>query len=453
MATRPVDLVRVTCAAGTALPGGYVASQPLSSGTYGVVCVATRGGDEFAVKVLVENLPTYIEIILLSNLDHPNIMKVHEIIVDESTGTRQFYIYQRRGTPEPPVGTDFYAVTMKLLGALAYLEKMRIIHCDIKPHNIVWFGQEPMLIDFGLAETCLGVGRHEWLWRPGGTTRFIAQPAILRAPEMWLQLAPRPLLYDTRIDVYSLGLTIFKYITGGYLHATLDFPTFKKELPTFTHRLQQAKNKYKIPDRLYDLLRLMLTDNPMQRPYASQFVPPLTGEASLWLYPYPLHQAPLAPEQRLPLFYQIGEGLMESGVITEITSPNSQAWICGVYGLAEILLFNTKRRPTYDDSKYIKGGGGQALDQDAILKTIRIAVALYTGFGYYVDNDPGALGYLYGYCYLSTRFHSFTDNLLPRPLLAPLDASAIDKIARISTFTYSQDCPLLDKAGALTKIG
>lgn len=452
MTGRSVDLVRVTCAAGTILPGGYVASQPLSSGAYGVVCAATRNGDEFAVKVLVESLSTYTEMILLSNLNHPNIMKIHEIVIDESTGTRQFYIYQRRGTAEPPVGTDFYVVAMKLLGALAYLEKMRIIHCDIKPHNIVWFGQEPVLIDFGLAESCPGVGRYEWLWRPHGTTRFIAQPAILRAPEMWLQLATRPLLYDTRIDVYSLGLTIFKYITGGYLHIAQDFPTFTKDLPTFMHRLRQAKAKYNIPDRLYDVLRLMLTDNPMLRPYASQFVPPVTTTTSPWLYPYPL-PTPLASDQRLPLFYQIGEGLMESGVITETDSPNSQAWVCGVYGLVEILLFNTKRRPTYDSDKYIKGGGGQAPDQDAIINAIRIAVALYTGFGYHIENDPGALGYLYGYCYLSTKFHSLTDNLLPRPLLAPLDASTTDRIARISAFTYSQDCPLLDKAGALAKIG
>ena len=450
----PVDLVKVTCTAGTALPGGYVASQPLSSGVYGVVCVAKKDGTEFAVKVLTENLPAYIEMILLSNLDHPNIMKIHEIVVDESTNPKQFYIYQRLGTAEPPVGTDFYVVTMKLLGALAYLEKMRIIHCDIKHHNIVWFGQEPMLIDFGLAESCLGAERREWLWRPRGTTRFIAQPAVLRAPEMWLQLSKTPPSYDTKIDVYALSLTIFRYVTGGYLHMAFDFPTFKRESPRLMYRLQQAKTRYNIPDKLYNLLRLMLTNNPVMRPYASQLVS-APATPSPWIYPYPLPTSliPLASDQRLPLFYQIGEGLMESGVIVETDSPNSQAWISGVYGLVEILLFNTKRRPVYDSSKYIKGGGGQPLEQDAILKAIRIAVALYTGFGYYIDNDPGALDYLYGYCYLSTKYRSFIDNLLPQPLLAPLDTPTIDKIARISTFMYSRDCPLLDKTQALARIG
>eukprot|EP00931_Biecheleriopsis_adriatica_P116272 TRINITY_DN91939_c0_g1_i1.p1 TRINITY_DN91939_c0_g1~~TRINITY_DN91939_c0_g1_i1.p1 ORF type:complete len:304 (-),score=39.18 TRINITY_DN91939_c0_g1_i1:151-1062(-) len=87
--------------------------------------------------------------------------------------------------------------------ALRVLRKMGIIHCDLKPANLLVSldGKSIKLSDFGSAVHM--------------STRTITdqlQPTYYRAPEIILGQ-----LYGPEIDIWSTGLTLFQLATGSHL--------------------------------------------------------------------------------------------------------------------------------------------------------------------------------------------------------------------------------------------
>lgn len=99
--------------------------------------------------------------ILLTNLDHPNIIKFYECFQDE----KRFYIvtemcwggelfnYMEKYNEMDAVMTEKEAaeIIMSLLSTVNYLHENEIICMDLKPENILFFTKEShniMLIDF-----------------------------------------------------------------------------------------------------------------------------------------------------------------------------------------------------------------------------------------------------------------------------------------------------------------
>jgi serine/threonine-protein kinase len=85
-----------------------------------------------------------------------------------------------------------------MLEAVAYAHDRWIIHCDIKPENLILFpGNRLRLTDFGIARIVLKTVKASG----SGTVGYIA-------PE---QAVGRP---SFRSDVFSLGLIIYRMLTG-----------------------------------------------------------------------------------------------------------------------------------------------------------------------------------------------------------------------------------------------
>jgi len=82
-----------------------------------------------------------------------------------------------------------------------------VIHTDIKPENIVWFGENFKLIDFGTS-VAFASTRDQ-------TSDELGTPCY-RAPEVFMSL-----LYDYKVDVWAVGLVLYFMVTKGQ-HLLLD---------------------------------------------------------------------------------------------------------------------------------------------------------------------------------------------------------------------------------------
>jgi hypothetical protein len=166
---------------------------------------------------------------ITAQLDHPNIVPVHEIGTDEHGNlyftmkrvegrTLKVWIAESGRPPRQPeqlrLMLDAY---LKVCDAMAFAHSRGVIHCDIKPSNIMVgpFGQV-YLMDWGLAQV-LGDGAQDS--KPsaepaeGAAARRARRPAgtpAFMSPE---QAACAPL--DERADVFGLGALLYTILTGA----------------------------------------------------------------------------------------------------------------------------------------------------------------------------------------------------------------------------------------------
>lgn len=98
----------------------------------------------------------------------------------------------------------------QLLDGLAYAHEVRVIHCDIKPDNVILFPEgQVRLADFGIAKvalqtrTIMGSGQ--------GTVGYIAPEQAMGKPSF-------------RSDVFSMGLLIYRMFSGELPAWPFDWP-------------------------------------------------------------------------------------------------------------------------------------------------------------------------------------------------------------------------------------
>lgn len=177
-----------------------------------------RSGEMVALKILRPNAPAqarrlfYHEGALLPRLQHPNIVRCVEygrggisgsgnvdyLALEYIAGESVEDLMHRRRDPLPlPTALGIVA---QIVDALTYLHQRGVVHCDIKPGNILLEHGAPraVLIDFGIARAPGFVGQPVAV----GTTQYMA-------PE---QADPRAAC-DGRADLYALGVVIFELLT------------------------------------------------------------------------------------------------------------------------------------------------------------------------------------------------------------------------------------------------
>jgi len=146
----------------------------------------------------------------LAHLEHPNIVTIHRWLPESEDG---FFIvmeyvegisledYLKREGPMPYRKT--LAIVKTLLQAIGYAHSKNVIHRDIKPGNVMLSSDGiAKLMDFGLAK----IKRDENDTRTMhslGTVDYMS-PEQIKSPQS----------LDSRTDIYSLGMTIYKMLAG-----------------------------------------------------------------------------------------------------------------------------------------------------------------------------------------------------------------------------------------------
>ena len=88
------------------------------------------------------------------------------------------------------------------LSALAYAHMRGVIHCDVKPANILIKGEVSLLTDFGFAKDL-------------GMTAITADQTMLGTPSYMAPEQFRGIRTDPRSDLYAAGAVLYHMLTGA----------------------------------------------------------------------------------------------------------------------------------------------------------------------------------------------------------------------------------------------
>lgn len=157
-----------------------------------------------------------------ANLSHPNIVTVHDFGLD---GDRLFIIMEYvpgnnlktmiRDQEKLSVDKSLDLIIQAALG-IGYAHRAGLIHCDIKPHNMLVTPDGRLKVtDFGIARaltTILPDEKNTYVW---GSPQYLS-------PEQATGFSPSP-----ASDVYSLGVVLYEMLTGK-------LPFFSKDAAELT---------------------------------------------------------------------------------------------------------------------------------------------------------------------------------------------------------------------------
>jgi serine/threonine protein kinase len=145
---------------------------------------------------------------------------------------------------------QLWAFGSALAGVLAAVHARGVVHCDVKPANLLVRGEDVRLIDFGIARY---VG--EWCGHDG----MVQCSRGWAAPE---QLRDAPA--TAAVDVFAWGC-VLAYLAGG-VH-----PFASRDDQEWILRVQSAEpDLFGVPAELAGVIRAALARDPRQRPDAAE---------------------------------------------------------------------------------------------------------------------------------------------------------------------------------------
>ncbi len=197
----------------------YKLLGPLGAGGMAVVSKAQdlSLGRLVAVKILRDNLtndPDFLarfqqEARAAANLAHPNIVTVHDFgrdgeryyIVMEYIEGKDLKTLIKEGAPFSADRT--LELSIQMCAGIGYAHRAGLVHCDIKPQNILVTADGRVKItDFGIARALASL-------HPGEMTDVVWGSPQYYSPEQAAGESPTP-----ASDVYSIGVVMFEMLAG-----------------------------------------------------------------------------------------------------------------------------------------------------------------------------------------------------------------------------------------------
>ena len=145
----------------------------------------------------------------IANLSHPNIVTVHDFGFDQNQlflvmeyvpGLNVKQMLRQKGIFSE---NEALPIMTQVCAGLGYAHRAGIIHCDVKPHNIIITPDNRVkVMDFGIARAIAGINPHEQSDVVWGSPLYFS-------PEQATGNAPLP-----ASDVYSAGVVFYEMLTG-----------------------------------------------------------------------------------------------------------------------------------------------------------------------------------------------------------------------------------------------
>ncbi|SNY71029.1 serine/threonine-protein kinase [Paractinoplanes atraurantiacus] len=236
-------------------------------------------------------------------LSHPNVAQVHDY-GEMTNGTQVFpYVVMElipggtllRRLCEGPVSPRFaMRVGAEIAAALAAAHAEDLVHCDIKPANVMLAPTGAKVVDFGIAAAT----------SPGSVSdEVLGTPAYL-APERLLDAVVEP-----ASDMYALGVVLYRLFSGRSPWTSTE-PTqiLKQHIHLNPKPLSLLPG---VPDYVADLTNRCLSKNPATRPTAREAATLLARGAGLRVvtddhHPFPAtSEPPPEPSVLIPTARQL----------------------------------------------------------------------------------------------------------------------------------------------------
>ena len=146
------------------------------------------------------------EATIIAQFDNPHIVRIYDIF--EENGTAYYvmeYLEDRLRQYDQLVPLELSLSVIRQIGeALSYIHSQNVLHLDVKPSNILFRKDCPVLIDFGISKR-YDAGGGQTSSTPVGISKGYA-------PLEQYNQGVQKFLPAT--DVYSLGATLYKLLTG-----------------------------------------------------------------------------------------------------------------------------------------------------------------------------------------------------------------------------------------------
>lgn len=162
-------------------------------------------------------------------------------------------------------------IVRQLLAILQRIHERGVLHCDIKPQNVLLRDGKVQLSDFGIARVCNPFLLEEWK-QQGVSSGFPEMPAgtTLGSPAYMASEVTHGIGYATvRSDICSLGVLFYELLTGGL--------PFSADTQLDTMILRATKNppnprslRPDIPEPLGRLVQRWMALKPQDRPESAQ---------------------------------------------------------------------------------------------------------------------------------------------------------------------------------------
>ena len=196
------------------VPPRYMLRKAVGKGVSSVVYLADdlQAGRRVAVKISRQALhPDYLahvkqDFAALTMLHHPNLCRVYDFDYNGYTGIALLVMEYIKGrdfvSANTPLDRDLLVARLiQILHALRYIHENGFLYRDLKSENIlVDPSGKVKLVDFGIAVTHRAAERET----RAGSLHYCAPEVLQGNPP------------DARSDLYSLGVLLYRVMTGGY---------------------------------------------------------------------------------------------------------------------------------------------------------------------------------------------------------------------------------------------